>query len=157
MEQNPSREANNPSASQEILRILWNPKVHYRIDESSPPVPILSQINPVYASPSHLRRSILILSSHLCLPLPSGLLPSGPSTKIQYAPLPIHATCPAHLILHLITRMILGEEYRSLSCLLCSLLQSPVTYSCVGPKYTPQGTDGVRLKSLPSVSDRLMF
>jgi hypothetical protein len=53
MEQSPSWEANKFSASQEISRILWNPKVHYRIHNSLPPVPILIQIDPVHARSSH--------------------------------------------------------------------------------------------------------
>ena len=100
MEQSSSWEANWLSASQEIPRILWNPMVHYHNCKCLPPVPILSQINPVHVPPYHSFkihfnlilpfyiwmlskmhafhappptswRSILILSSHLHLGLPS--------------------------------------------------------------------------------------
>jgi hypothetical protein len=33
-EQNPSSEADNSLASQEISRILWNPKDHYRFHQT---------------------------------------------------------------------------------------------------------------------------
>ena len=46
---------------------------------------------------------------------------------------PIRATCPAHLILDLITRTILSEEYRSLSSSLYSFLHSPVISSLLDP------------------------
>ena len=96
-----------------------------------------SPIQSIYPHPTSWR-SILILSTHLRLGLPSGLFPSGFSSKTLYTPLfsPIRTTCPAHLILlDFITRTILGEEYKSFSSSLCNILHSPVTSSLLGPNH----------------------
>jgi hypothetical protein len=53
MEQSPSWEAKTSYATQEIL---WNPKVHHRIDKTPPPVRILSQIDPFHGPPSNLSK-----------------------------------------------------------------------------------------------------
>ena len=136
MEQSPSWEANRSSVSLEISRLLWNPKVHYRIHKFPPPVTILSQLDPVHTPHTTFWRSILILSSHLRLGLPSGLFPSGFPTKTLYTPLisPIRATWPPQLILiNFITKIILGEKYRSFSSTLFSFQHIPLTSSLLGP------------------------
>ena len=109
MQQSPSWEAKRFPASQEISRILWNPKVRYRDNKSTPPVTILRQINPVHP------------------PIP---LPEAPSlycrvwvfqvvsfpqffhqNPVCTSPPPTRASRTAHLILlDLITRIIFGEE-----------------------------------------------
>jgi hypothetical protein len=53
MEQIPSREANSHSASQEILRLLRDLNIYYRVHNSSPLVSILSQMNPVHYFPPY--------------------------------------------------------------------------------------------------------
>ena len=112
LEQSPSWEANRFSASQEFPRILWTPKVHYRIHKCPPSVPVLSQLDPVHNTTSHFLNIHFNIIPNLRLGLPSGLFPSGFPTKILYTTLlsPTHATCPAHLILlDLITQRVLGE------------------------------------------------
>jgi len=54
MVQSPSWEANWFAASQEIPRILRNPKVHYRTHKRPPPVSVLGQPNPIHIPTSHL-------------------------------------------------------------------------------------------------------
>ena len=95
MEQSPSWEANQFLASQEIALILRNLKVDYRVYKSPLPVPILGQINPVHAPHPTFWRSILILSSHLCLCLPSGSFPQvsppKPCIHLSSPPYTLHS------------------------------------------------------------------
>jgi hypothetical protein len=80
MELSPSREAASCAATQELVNVLWNPKVHCRVHKSPPLVLILNRLSQVLTisfSLSVSLRSSLILSTHLHFDLPGGLFRTG--------------------------------------------------------------------------------
>jgi hypothetical protein len=84
-ELSPSWGAANCAAPREPPSILWNPKAQYRVDKALHRS--LSWAISIQSTPSYpiSLRSILILTTHLRLGLPSGLFPSGFPTNILYA------------------------------------------------------------------------
>jgi len=132
MQQIPSWKAKRFSASLEILQILYNPKVHYRIHKCRPSVLVLNHLDPVHTPTSHF------LKIHLNIILPST--PGSLSLRffhqnLAYASLLPHTCYIPHpsnssQFCH---PKILGEEYESLSSSLCSFLHSLITSSLLGP------------------------
>jgi hypothetical protein len=64
-----------------------------------PPVSVLGQINPLHTLPTYFPNIHFNIISHLCLSLPSGILPSGFQSKILYTFL-ISPICPWQLNLY---------------------------------------------------------
>ena len=75
VEYSPSWEANRFSASQEIPRIFSNPNVHLLLYTCPPPVPVLSQLDPVHIPTSYF------LKIHLNIILPS--MPGSPKQSLS--------------------------------------------------------------------------
>jgi hypothetical protein len=100
MEQSPFTEANQFAASQETSHILRNLKVHYHIHKCLPPVPILSQHNPVYTPTSHFLKIHLniILLSMPGSPKHSLSLWFPHQNPVHTSPLPhtSYMPCPSH-------------------------------------------------------------
>jgi len=140
MEQSHSWEANRFSASQEIRRILWNPKVYYRIQKCPPPFPTLRQLDQV-------NTHNLLPEGHLYIILPSTPGSSKWSLSLSflhqnrvYAPLLPH-TCNMPCLSH--SSRFYNPKYiwwgvQTLSSSLCSFLHSPVISFLLGPHILPK-------------------
>ena len=116
MEKNPSWEATRSTATSEIIRILWNPKIQYRIYQRPPLVPNLSQSNSVYDATFYFLKTHFnrIVASTLTSSKWYLSIVSPNQNSLCTSTFPISATYPAHFILlYLITRMIFGGEYRA--------------------------------------------
>jgi hypothetical protein len=97
-EQSPSREANRFSVSQEIPRILWNPKVHYRIHKCLPPVPILRSYQSISPGPRlsvrTFRNVIRFHGEELLASRPIPKLEGHPSSAVRNCLFNIFAATP---------------------------------------------------------------
>jgi hypothetical protein len=102
MQQSSSWEASSLSASQEILGLLWYPKVYYRILKNPPPEPDESSPHLPTLFPT-IHSSII---SRLGLGLPSGIFPCFHTKNLhELLNSPMRATCHAHHVINLITLM----------------------------------------------------
>jgi hypothetical protein len=153
MEQSPSWEANRFSASQEIPCILWNPKVHYRIHKFSPPVPIVSLLDPVHTPTSNfLKIHLNIILSSTPGSLKWSLSPrfphqnpvyASPLPRTRYMPRPPHSSrfYPPNNI---------GEEYRTfisitLKISLYEICRSCTVFTCLDYKQHMHPSSGSAL------------
>jgi hypothetical protein len=133
----PSWEAASGSATQEFFNIFCNPKIHYRVQNSPPLVPILRQINPVhttlpYLSKLHLNIILPPMRLSSCWSLSFWLSHQDP-IRFTLLPRACYVPCPSHP-LYFIILIIFLEEYKLWVFSLRHFLQHS-SISVFGSKY----------------------
>jgi hypothetical protein len=120
-----------------ISQHFIEPEGHYHVHKSPPLDPIISKINPFHTTPSSLR-SILILSTHLHLGLPSDLFfPAGLPINIL-----LHSSSP-HLCYMPCPSPPPWLDHSNYTWWRLQVMQFAPTYSHLIPlqsKYSPQHT-----------------
>jgi hypothetical protein len=125
------------SASKEILRLLWNQKIHYHVHNSPPRIPVLSQITPIHTLPPHFP------NMHFNI-----ILPPTPRSSEWFLPFRLFnqhffykfilssmlTICPANLMLfYLIAIRYLVKSTNYGALIMIFFLPPPVTSSLLGP------------------------
>ena len=129
-------EGNLSLATQEIRRVLWNPKIPYYIQKRLPSAPILIQTNPGQASSSYFLKidfNIVPIYAQVFQMFTFRQTSSPKSyTSISCLAYVLH---DHSFLLYLIAQILFVDQYRSQGSSTCSLLQSPFTSSLLGQNF----------------------
>ena len=123
-----SWKSNRSSTIQNIFTISWNMNFHYRIHSSTPPVPVMSQKNPVQDIPYRF------LKIHFDIIFPSTPRYSKWSFSFQtvhtFLFFPTCATCSAHFFLLDLITLMTGNKLTTKSAKLTSPNASEYKSKC---------------------------
>jgi len=134
-------EADGPSASQEISRLLWNPKFHCCIRNVSQLVPILSQINAVHVLTSYfftVSFNIIPIYSYVFQVIFFFFFHSGVPTLCTFIS-PMIAIRPVHFVLLNLIH-IMNSPITQFSPGFCYSLSTLINRHAFYKSYTQTGT-----------------
>jgi len=134
----PYSEPANSSASQPNPDNSWKQKIHHRVQNSQPIVPIRAKLITVKTFNTISWRSSLILFFHLRLGLASCLLPSSFPTKSLYVFLFSSYVPQAFPLNHLINTNNIWSGAKVMKIIIMQIFPSSSHFLHVRSKYLPQ-------------------